>query len=115
MVVAPPRGGAPAAAAPTRVHKVCGCGARPDPGQAHVVPQEAELVAARWMPLQEYATLQFLRQRPLHSMVLDRCLAYARGSYAGLHGFRAGGGLRLETELLLAGPLADESESVSRL
>ena len=80
-------------------------GPRPEPGQAHVVVQEAELAAVRWMPLAEYAALQFLRERPLHSMILDRCVAYAHRQYTGLQGYRLGGGLRMEPELLLAGPV----------
>lgn len=90
---------------------------RPELGQREVVPQESELAAAKWMPLQEYADLQFLQQRPLHSAVLDRCVAYAQGRYAGLQGFKLAGGLRHEPELLLAGdpaPAADPENS-SRL
>ena len=83
---------------------------RPEPGQAQVTPQEAELVAAKWMPLQEFGALEFLRQRPLHAMILDRCLAYARGDFKGLERFKLGGGLRLEEELLLTGQMATSDE-----
>lgn len=90
---------------------------RPELGQVQVVPQDSELEAAKWMPLHEFGELQFLRQRPLHSMILDRCLAYAQGTYAGLQGYKVGGGLRMEKELLLTGPLDghSEHENASRL
>ena len=90
--------------------------ARPEPGQAQVTPQEAELEDARWMPLEEFGALQFLRQRPLHSMILDRCLAYARGDFGGLHRFKVGGGLCMEEELLLTAQLPDyQPDGPSRL
>ena len=37
---------------------------RPDPGQDMLVPQESEIEAVRWLPLDEYAALPFLKTRP---------------------------------------------------
>lgn len=72
------------------------------------MPQEEELADARWLPLQEFLSLEFLRQRPLHSLILDRCQAYAQGAYNGLRSHKLQGGLRKEPELLLIGdPLGD--------
>ncbi|KAK9786174.1 hypothetical protein WJX73_000075 [Symbiochloris irregularis] len=87
------------------------CALRPEPGQRDLVPQESELAAAAWLPLQEFGALEFLRQRPLHAIILDKCLAYAQGTYKGLQGFKLDGGLRQEPQLLLAGPDDGKFES----
>ena len=58
---------------------------------------------------QEYAALDFLRARPLHSTMLDRCVAWAEGRYKGLHPRTFPSG-RLEggvDELLLAGEVQE--------
>ena len=67
------------------------------------------MVTAPETRLQEYASLDFLRSRPLHSAILDRCQAWAEGRYSGLQARTYGSG-RLEggpDELLLAAKLPD--------
>ncbi|KXZ50193.1 hypothetical protein GPECTOR_17g830 [Gonium pectorale] len=47
-------------------------GMRPEPEGQEPVPQEAELVAARWAPLSEYTDQEFFRGMPLYEKMLDR-------------------------------------------
>lgn len=49
-----------------------------------LVPQEEEVCAARWMPLDEYCSMPWLASRPLWSQVARACEAHARGKYAGM-------------------------------
>ncbi|GLC40218.1 hypothetical protein PLESTB_000227300 [Pleodorina starrii] len=61
-------------------------GMRPQPDQQQPVPQESELVDARWVPIHEYTEQEFFRGMPLYSKLLERCQAWAEGRYKG---FRA--------------------------
>lgn len=56
---------------------------RPEPGQGNPVPQEDEIEEAKWMPLEEYANLDFLRSRTLLRKMTECCVAYADGDYTG--------------------------------
>lgn len=51
---------------------------------ARLVPQEEEVCAARWMPLEEYCSMPWLQSRPLWSQVAKACEAHARGEYEGM-------------------------------
>jgi hypothetical protein len=42
-----------------------------------------EVEAARWMPLEEYASSHFQRGVPLYETMLARCVAWAEGRYSG--------------------------------
>ena len=62
--------------------------------------------------LQEYGNLGFLRSMPLHSAMLDRCLAWAEGRYKGLHpqAFPSGRHEGGRDELLLAGEIPESAK-----
>ena len=49
---------------------VVGC--RPVDESQVVVAQEAELVGAKWMPLEEYRNIEFMRRRALYAKLVDR-------------------------------------------
>ena len=51
---------------------------------SRLVPQEEEVCAARWMPLEEYCSMPWLQSRPLWSQVAKACEAHARGEYEGM-------------------------------
>ncbi len=64
--------------------------------------QEDELVAVKWMPLEEYAAIPFTQSRPLLRQIMQKCIDYSEGRYSGLLGRKLGmGGERLD--LLLFG------------
>jgi hypothetical protein len=46
-------------------------------------PQEVEIEAARWLPLEEYAGQHFQRGVALYERMLERCVAWAEGRYSG--------------------------------
>lgn len=48
------------------------------------VPQEAEVEAVQWMPVQDYCSQEFIDKLPLQRQLKDRCLAYSGGAYRGL-------------------------------
>eukprot|EP01026_Neomeris_dumetosa_P080024 TRINITY_DN88043_c0_g1_i7.p1 TRINITY_DN88043_c0_g1~~TRINITY_DN88043_c0_g1_i7.p1 ORF type:complete len:350 (+),score=39.62 TRINITY_DN88043_c0_g1_i7:4-1053(+) len=57
-----------------------------------LIPEEQEIVAAKWMPLNEYRQMDFLKDQPLHAKILEQCVAYAEGRFMGFMGGRLGGG-----------------------
>ncbi len=63
--------------------------------------QEAELVGAKWMPLDEFQSNPFSATRPLYSKLIDCCVAYANGTYPGLAGKRLPSGREGRTDLLM--------------
>ena len=65
---------------------------RPEPGQNQLVPQEDELEAATWMPLEEYSAIPFHRERPLLRQIMECCMAYAEGTYKGMQGIKLSNG-----------------------
>ena len=65
---------------------------RPEPGQDKLVPQEDELEAATWMPLEEYAAIPFHKERPLLRQIMECCMAYAKGTYKGMQGVKLNNG-----------------------
>jgi hypothetical protein len=59
----------------------------PEPGvHQQLVPQADEIEAAKWMPLSEFAAIPFTNPRPLLKKIVQLCVAYAKGEYAGLTG-----------------------------
>ena len=76
---------------------------RPEPGQRELVAQEDELDAVTWMPLEEYAAIPFYASRPLHKHIMECCLAYARGEYAGMAGIKLSNGFNGRSDLLVTG------------
>ncbi|GIL79367.1 hypothetical protein Vretifemale_8734 [Volvox reticuliferus] len=58
-------------------------GMRPIPDEQQPIPQESELVDARWVPIREYTEQEFFSGMPLYSKMLERCLAWAEGRYKG--------------------------------
>ena len=85
------------------MHAAAACSTRV---QHSGLARNAEAPYAGW---QEYASLDFLRSRPLHSTMLDRCVAWAEGRFSGMDFCTFGSG-RLEggpDELLLAARLPD--------
>lgn len=74
----------------------------PDPGQLNLIPQEDELEAAKWMPLEEFASNDFMRSRPLLSKIVTCCVRYAKGELQGLAGRKLASGMSSDrTDLLL--------------
>ena len=51
---------------------------------SRLVPQEDEVCAARWLPLEEYCSMPWLQSRPLWASVAEACEAHARGDYKGM-------------------------------
>ena len=46
--------------------------------------QEDELVGAEWQTLEQFENNPFPEAYPLLAKIVERCMAYARGSYRGL-------------------------------
>eukprot|EP00887_Chlorella_sp_A99_P002056 scaffold18.g2056.t1 len=76
---------------------------RPEPGQEVLTPQAEEVVAAAWMPLEEFAALPFYRNRPLFHRIVGTCVAWADGRYKGLQGVKLAHGESARQDLLLFG------------
>lgn len=53
------------------------------PTSTVVVPQEAEIAAAKWMPLSEFKAQPIFKQRPTMLKMLDVCLARVNGKCRG--------------------------------
>eukprot|EP01025_Chloroclados_australasicus_P048243 TRINITY_DN5459_c0_g1_i1.p1 TRINITY_DN5459_c0_g1~~TRINITY_DN5459_c0_g1_i1.p1 ORF type:complete len:381 (-),score=34.15 TRINITY_DN5459_c0_g1_i1:605-1747(-) len=68
------------------------CGMRVNSEGLQLKPEEHEIVAVKWMPLEEYAQMDFLRKRPLMAKILQQCVAFAHGRFQGFKGGRVGGG-----------------------
>lgn len=49
-------------------------------------PQESEIEACQWMPLEEFCRVEFMQSRPLYRQIMNTCYAYARGGYKGITG-----------------------------
>lgn len=74
--------------------------------------QEDELEAVAWMPLEEFASNPFMTSRPLFKVIIDKCVAYADGNYAGLMGQKLVTGFegQLKDQLLLFGEHTEVGE-----
>lgn len=77
---------------------------KPEPGQEEVTFQASELEAARWMPIDEYASLQGLSAFSLRLMAC--CRAYLDGSYRGIWTRKVQAGHRNQEDLLMFGEQA---------
>eukprot|EP01023_Acetabularia_acetabulum_P050042 TRINITY_DN5379_c1_g1_i11.p1 TRINITY_DN5379_c1_g1~~TRINITY_DN5379_c1_g1_i11.p1 ORF type:complete len:280 (-),score=44.36 TRINITY_DN5379_c1_g1_i11:844-1683(-) len=90
---------------------VCGMRVYESTHQLH--PEEQEIVAVKWMPLEEYKQMDFLTQRPLMAKILEQCVAFAQGRFGGFKGARwaGGGAFRPREDFLLWG--IDEQQSSS--
>lgn len=75
-----------------------------------LVPQEDEVCAARWMPLDEYCSMPWLASRPLWSQVARACEAHARGMYAGMPLRWLDNGHNGRSDLLMLGWGEEEKE-----
>ena len=75
-----------------------------------LVPQEEEVCAARWMPLEEYCAMPWLASRPLWSRVAKACEAHARGKYEGMPLRWLDNGHNGRSDLLMLGCWGDEEE-----
>eukprot|EP00208_Stichococcus_sp_RCC1054_P001556 CAMPEP_0206144572 /NCGR_PEP_ID=MMETSP1473-20131121/24494_1 /ASSEMBLY_ACC=CAM_ASM_001109 /TAXON_ID=1461547 /ORGANISM="Stichococcus sp, Strain RCC1054" /LENGTH=272 /DNA_ID=CAMNT_0053540423 /DNA_START=409 /DNA_END=1227 /DNA_ORIENTATION=+ len=56
----------------------------PVEGKKGITVQEDELDGAQWQTLDQFEANPFPQQYPLLAKIMERCLAYARGTYAGL-------------------------------
>lgn len=75
-----------------------------------LVPQEEEVCAARWMPLEEYCSMPWLQSRPLWAQVAKACEAHARGQYAGMPLRWLDNGHNGRSDLLMCGWNEDEAK-----
>lgn len=78
-----------------------------EPGPQELCMQEDELVGVQWMTLDEYVAIPFTATRPLFQKIHSTCLAYANGTYRGLHGRKLETGFSARQDLLLFGEAAD--------
>lgn len=69
-------------------------------GGEEIAVQQSELEDAKWMPLDEYAAIGFMRSRPLYAKIVDRCVAWARGEVGVMRGERLDSGLGRGEQLL---------------
>ncbi|KAJ7527406.1 hypothetical protein O6H91_16G052900 [Diphasiastrum complanatum] len=53
------------------------------PLSSEIVVQESELEAAKWMPLDEFTTQPFYRQRRMMRKMVEICIASSKGIYKG--------------------------------
>ncbi|PNH12312.1 Nudix hydrolase 2 [Tetrabaena socialis] len=80
------------------------CGMRPEPDLQEALPQESELVDARWVPVEEYMEQEFFSSMPLYKLMLEKCQAWAEGRYQGMHAVRMDSNVtRKRTDLLVYG------------
>lgn len=49
-------------------------------------PQESEIEACQWMPLEAFCNVEFMQSRPLYRQIMNTCYAYAKGGYKGISG-----------------------------
>lgn len=56
---------------------VIGC--RPVDEEQPITACPSELEAAKWMPLEEYASIEFMRSRPLYARLIDRWACWMNG------------------------------------
>ena len=90
-------------------------GTRPEPGQGEPTPQEDELVGAKWMPLEDYATVPFTASRPLFAKIVGKCVDYANGKCVGLKAQRLMAGVnRVKEDLLFYCEPAEDPSSQKR-
>ena len=66
-----------------------------------IVHQTSELVAARWMDLDEYQNLPSLT--PFNLRLMAACMAYLSGSYRGLWARKVQTGIRAQEDLVMFG------------
>ncbi|GIL58173.1 hypothetical protein Vafri_13027 [Volvox africanus] len=86
-------------------------GMRPTTDEQQPVPQESELVDARWVPIREYTQQEFFNGMPLYSKMLERCLAWAEGRYKGFRAERLESSVvRKRSDLLLWGEDDDRAD-----
>ena len=84
----------------------------PTVSNQRIVIQEEELVAAQWMPLEEYANYPFTTSKPLFKKIVDQCVAWTENRYSGMGGYKLDSGFADRHDLLLFGdtmnPLCDK-------
>jgi len=73
-------------------------------GQGKLRPCETEIEAVKWMPLQEFLNIEFMRDCPLYSKILDTCMAWADGEHDGLTAERLEAGVGMPRQDLLLHP-----------
>jgi hypothetical protein len=74
-----------------------------EPGPQTLSAQEDEIEAVAWLGLEEYAGMEFTASRPLLRKLMERCIAYADGEYAGLAGAKLSAGFSGREDLLVFG------------
>jgi hypothetical protein len=74
-----------------------------DAEEQALVAQEDEIEAVSWVGLEEYAAAEFTSSRPLLAKIMERCIAWADGRYAGLAGAKLTAGFSGREDLLLFG------------
>ena len=76
---------------------------RPTNESQELVAQASEVDGVKWMPIEEYHSNPFSASKPLYSKLVDQCIAYANGKYAGLQATNLASGIGNRVELLMHG------------